>query len=155
MRDYAHLGLAYSRGSGLAELQSETLRLMTLGSVPALLAWLTLASIDLEVRSQPGMWLVALALVPPAASRISLAENWPRAAAVALVGGILGTVLVGLAVYPGSQMLFALVLVGMIAAVFLGLAGYVVGATVASAAALALTLRGGAWSTATAGRPSA
>src|SRR5512141_1444631 len=78
MRDYGQFGLAYSKGSGLAELQSETLRLVTLGSVPARLAWLSVASLDLEVRRQPAMWLVALALIATGLLPYRLAANRPR-----------------------------------------------------------------------------
>jgi hypothetical protein len=151
MRDYSSLGLAYNRGSGLAELQAQTLRLVALGLIPAVLGWMLLGTLDLEVRRQPGMWVIMLGLAATGWLPYRLAEDRPRMAAVALVAGLLGTVLLGLAFYPGSQMIFALVLVGMVAATFLGLPGCLAASAVASAAALALTLPDGAWRAATAG----
>ena len=139
MRAYPNLGLGYRRGSGLEELQEETLRLMAVGAIPAILGFLVLATLELEVREQPGMWLVVLGIAATALLPSRLARDRVLLAMLAFIAVLVCTVLVTLVVYPGSPMIFSLVLVSMAGATFFGLPGAVATSLIASGVTLGVT----------------
>src|SRR5215470_8173450 len=107
------------RDLGLDELRASTLRLASLCAVPAVMGFLVLASGDLAMRERADMWLVVFGVAGTGALVYLLAERESKLAAPAFVGGLLADVILILALYPGTPMIYSLTLVSIAAGIFL------------------------------------
>jgi len=129
------------------ELHAETLRMAAACVVPVIMGFLVFAATDLEVRQRFEMWLVVLGLAASGTLVYRLVRDQNRAAAPAFVTGLVANILLVLALFPGTQMIFALALISLAAGIFfrpLACAGLT---ALTAALAAVLTLRSdGAWS---------
>ena len=134
------------------ELQAEAIRLLCVGVAVGIFVYLWASVLDPSMRKAPDMWLVVISLVATAFLPYYLSSRSTSSAAFVLVGGLLVSVVIGLLVYPGSQIVFGLALVGMAGATFLGLRGFLAAALISSALAVTFTTQpSGAWTAGDAG----
>lgn len=136
----------------LDELRAGTLTAAAACVVPIIMGFLVLAATDLNIRQRLDMWLVVFGLAASGAVVHRLARDQNRLAAPAFVGALIANILLVLALYPGTLMIYALALVSLAAGIFFRTTACAGLTTLSVALAALLTNQpGGPWAPADSG----